>query len=66
MTEEKLLTMQEAARLLGVSMPTIYAIVDTRKELAPVEERRIGKQRRRFFRRSDVERLKQERAGEDV
>lgn len=61
---DDLLSMKEAAGLLGVSMPAFYTIVDTRHELEPAETRQVGRQRRRFFRRGDVEALRRRRAGE--
>lgn len=66
LADDELLSMQQTAQLLGVSMPTLYAIIDERKELTPAEERTQGQQRRRFFRRSDVEALRRVRAGEAV
>lgn len=60
---DELLSMRQAVELLGVSRPTFYAIVDERKELTPAAERKIGNQRRRFFRRGDVEALRQQRTG---
>jgi excisionase family DNA binding protein len=63
--QDELLSMQETANRLGVSMPTLYAIVDKRKELTAIEQV-IGRQRRRFFRCSEVEALKQRRAGQTV
>lgn len=63
MAESDLLSLDQAAALLGVSRPTFYAIVDDRHELAPAQERTIGRQRRRFFRRADVEALKRQREG---
>lgn len=53
-------------RVLGVSSPTLYAIVDERGELQPAEVRKIGQQTRRFFRRGDVERLRRQREGEQI
>lgn len=66
LADEDLLSMQEAAQLLGVSMPTLYAIVDEREELQPAIVRYHGQQKRRYFRRSDVEELRQKRAGKTV
>lgn len=64
MNQDDLLTWQETMQLLGVSSPTLYAIVDDRKELAPAVDAALGKQRRRQFRRADVEALKRKRTGE--
>lgn len=64
MNQDDLLTWQETMQLLGVSSPTLYAIVDDRKELAPAVDTTLGKQRRRQFRRLDVEVLKRKRSGE--
>lgn len=63
MSEDDLLSMQQAAQLLGVSMPAFYAIV-RRNELSATETRWLGQQRRRFFRRGEVEALRRRRAGE--
>jgi predicted DNA-binding transcriptional regulator AlpA len=63
---DELLSMQQAALVLNVSMPTLYAIVDERGELKPAEERKLGKQRRRYFRRGDVEALRQRRTGAEA
>lgn len=61
-----LLSWRETMHALGVSSPTLYAIVDERKELEPAETRKIGLQTRRFFRRGDVEQLRRQREGEQV
>ena len=63
-TANDLLSFDEAAAWLGVSRQTIYAIVNERHELRPAEERVIGKQRRRYFRRGDVEALRRKREGQ--
>jgi len=51
---------------LGVSSPTLYAIVDERKELQPAAVQEIGKQQRRYFRPDDVEALRKKRLGEQA
>jgi predicted DNA-binding transcriptional regulator AlpA len=61
-----LLSWRETMLALGVSSPTLYAIVDERKELEPAEVRKIGLQTRRFFRRGDVEQLRRQREGAQV
>lgn len=63
-SDDDLLSMQQAAQVLGISMPAFYAIVDQRHELEPAETRQLGRQRRRFFRRGDVEALRRRREGE--
>jgi predicted DNA-binding transcriptional regulator AlpA len=64
-TTEHLLSWFETRQMLGVSSPTLYAIVK-RKELQPAALQQLGKQQRRFFRREDVETLKRKREGEQV
>ena len=59
--ETDLLSMQQAAKVLGVTMPTFYAIVDKRNELTPAKIEQLGRQRRRYFRWSDVEALRNRR-----
>jgi predicted DNA-binding transcriptional regulator AlpA len=66
MTIDDLLSWRETMQMLGVSSPTLYAIVDDRRELPPAAIRKIGQQTRRFFRRSDVEQLKQQREGGQI
>jgi predicted DNA-binding transcriptional regulator AlpA len=65
-SDDDLLSMQETAQALGVSMPALYTIVDKRHEIEPAETRQLGRQRRRYFRRGDVEMLRRRRAGETV
>jgi hypothetical protein len=62
--DDDLLSMKEAAQVLGVSMTAFYTIVDQRHELKPADTKQLGQQRRRFFRRGDVEALRRKRAGE--
>lgn len=62
-TDDDLLSMNETTALLGISRTALYTIVDERKELKAADERMIGSQRRRFFRRGDVEALKRQREG---
>lgn len=57
---EELLSWQAAARILGVSSPTLYKIVE-RKELTPARVQVLGSQKRRYFRRDEVEVLRDRR-----
>ncbi len=66
MTDTDLLSWRETMQALDVSSPTLYAIVDERKELAPAAVRQMGQQTRRFFRRGDVEQLRRQREGAQV
>ena len=66
MTSEDLLSWRETMQVLGVSSPTLYAIVDERHELQPASIQEIGKQKRRYFRQGDVKLLKRRREGEQV
>lgn len=60
MPDKDLLSMKEAASALFVSMPTLYQILK-RGELTVANVKMIGKQRRSYFSRADVEALRQKR-----
>lgn len=66
MEDTDLLSWRETMQALNVSSPTLYAIVDERKELTPADVRQIGQQTRRFFRRGDVEQLRRQREGKPI
>lgn len=63
-TGDELLSIDATAALLKISRQALYTIVDERKELAVAEERWRGAQRRRYFRRGDVEAFRQKREGQ--
>jgi predicted DNA-binding transcriptional regulator AlpA len=65
-TTEQLLSWKETMVALGVSSPTLYAIVDKRHELQPAATQELGGQRRRSFRAADVAALKRKREGEQT
>jgi excisionase family DNA binding protein len=65
MDADELLSMQQAADALAVSRPTFYEMLE-RGEVVPTEVRQLGRQIRRYFRRSDIEALHRKRAGEQV
>lgn len=58
---EEHLNWQQVLALLQVSSPTLYKIIK-RGELVHSHIERHGKQRRRYFRKSDVEALKVKRS----
>jgi hypothetical protein len=58
-TDDDLLSFNETAQILGISRTALYTIVDERKELEAAATPARGAQRRRYFRRGDVEALKQ-------
>lgn len=62
MNADELLSMKQTAEALEVSMPTFYEMMK-RGDIAPAQIRQMGQQQRRFFRRSDVEQLRQRRSG---
>ena len=61
---DELLSWKETMTALGVSSPTLYAIVNTRQELTAARVVQNGQQQRRYFRKADVEALRRQRAGE--
>ena len=63
MTTEDLLSWKQTMDALGVSSPTLYAIIG-RHELAPATVQKLGQQERKFFYPADVERVRRQRSGE--
>lgn len=63
---DELLSWKETMIALGVSSPTLYAIVDARQELTAARIVQSGQQQRRYFRKVDVEALRRQRAGEQT
>lgn len=61
--DEGLISVKEAAAILGVDRAIVYREVD-RERLTIAVRRRQGKQNRSYFRKSDVEALKQLRDSE--
>ena len=61
-TTDQLLSWKDTMQALGVSSPTLYAILE-RGELEPAKIQQIGKQQRKFFREGDVTELRRKREG---
>lgn len=61
-TTDQLLSWKDTMQALGVSSPTLYAILE-RGELEPAKTQQIGKQQRKFFREGDVTALRRKREG---
>jgi hypothetical protein len=62
---EDLLSWQQTMDALKVSSPTLYAIIG-RDELKPAVIKQMGRQQRKFFRPTDVERIRRQRSGEQI
>lgn len=54
--EEELISVQEAAAVLGISRRIVYREME-RGRLTPAKQQQQGKRNRSFFRRGDVEQL---------
>jgi hypothetical protein len=65
MTTEDLLSWKQTMDTLGVSSPTLYAIIE-RQELTPATVQKLGRQERKFFHPADVERVRRQRSGEQI
>lgn len=62
MTDESLLSIPQVAEELGVTTTIVYRLI-ANQELAPARTEQHGRQKRRFFRASDVAALKRQREG---
>jgi DNA-binding transcriptional MerR regulator len=65
MTDEPLVDAAEVSRILGVKRSTVHKY-EERGKLVPAETRYEGLRRKPMFRRSDVEKLRQPREGEEA
>jgi len=66
MKQEELITSGPASRLLGVSQPTLAALVDRGELAAVLITRETSGKKQRVFRVGDVEALAKKRAGEKI